>query len=341
MAQTPSIAGRDVVTIDTFSADELRHVIARAQQIKADGTPAPLLQGRSLAMVFFDPSLRTRMSFSIAFEGMGGTVVDMAAGRDLWPLAFGEGVPMDGAADEHVCDAAAVLSEYADVIAIRALARPRDWAIERRDSVIVSFQKYARVPIFNMESVLDHPCQAWGDALTLNEAFGDPRGKKLSLVWTYHPKARRMAVPHGIATMATKLGMDVTVAHPEGFPLDTGVRTNLEHATQSGGGSFRVTHDLDAALKDTHAVYAAPWGSINHHADPEAESRARDKHVDWRITPAHMATTDDACFLHAMPIRRNVEADDRVVDAPGSLVLEQAANRLHVQRALFCEVLGV
>ena len=335
-----SIEGRDVVTLDTFSSDELRHVVERAREMKTKALE-PALQGRSLAMVFFDPSLRTRASFSIAFASQGGTVIDMAAGRDLWPLEFREGATMDGLADEHVRDAAAVLSEYADVIAIRALARHADWAQERRDKVIVSFQKHARVPIFNMESVLDHPCQAWGDALTLTEAWGDLRGKRLSLVWSYHPKARPLAVPHGVATMAAKLGMHVTVAHPDGFPLDRAVESAARRSAEEAGGSYEVVHDLASGVNGADAIYAAPWGSLNLHARPEAEGKRREQLSDWRITPAVMASTNDAHFLHAMPIRRNIEADDAVVDAPGSLVLEQAGNRLHIQRALFRSVLGV
>jgi N-acetylornithine carbamoyltransferase len=339
MSGSISIEGRDVVTLDTFTATELLHVVERARAMKAS-PPGPRLQGRALAMIFFDPSLRTRTSFTVAFATLGGAVVDMAAGRDLWPLDFREGVPMDGAADEHVRDAAAVLSQHADLLAIRALPRRRDWAQERRDMVIVSFQKHAQVPIFNMEGVLDHPCQAWADAMTLSETLGDVRGKRLTLAWSYHPKARSLAVPHGVATMATRLGMDVTVAHPEGFPLDHGVRANLEHSSREAGGALRFVHDLDEGLDGADVVYAAPWGSIHLNAEPDAEAAARSRHTDWRITSGRMARTREARFMHALPIRRNLEADDAVVDAPGSLVLPQAANRLHIQRALFCEVLG-
>lgn len=334
-----SIHGRDVVTLDTFSREELLHVVERARAMKAS-PPGPRLQGRSLAMVFFDPSLRTRAAFAIAFSTLGGTVVDMVAGRDLWSLEFREGAAMDGEAEEHVRDAAAVLSQYADAIGIRALARQRDWAVERRDMVIVSFQKHADVPIFNMESVLDHPCQAWADAMTLVEAFGDVRGKRLALTWTHHPRAKPLAVPHGIATMATKLGMDVSIAHPEAFPLDPGVRAQIEHAAGVGGGRLSFVHDMDEGLANADVVYAAPWGSINLHAEPQAEAASRARHADWRIDGNRMAKTNNAHFLHAMPIRRNVEATDAVVDAPRSLVMTQAANRLHLQRALFCEILG-
>jgi N-acetylornithine carbamoyltransferase len=339
MIETANIHGRDVVSLNTFSPDEIRGVIARARQLKAEGHGSPM-RGKSLAMVFFDPSLRTRASFSIAFSTLGGTVVDMVAGRDLWPLEMREGAVMDDVADEHVIDAVHVLSEYADVIGIRALARGGAWSRERRDRVIVAFQKHARVPIFNMESVLDHPCQAWGDALTLEEALGDVRGKRIALTWTYHPKARSLAVPHGVSIMSAKLGMDLTVAHPEGYPLDPGVQDGLAHTAHASGGSVRFVSSMDEALADADVVYAASWGSLDLHDRPEDERALRNQHRDWRLTMERMAQTNGAQFMHAMPIRRNVEADDRVVDAPGSLVVTQAGNRLHVQRALFQEVLG-
>jgi N-acetylornithine carbamoyltransferase len=333
------IQGRDVVTLGTFSPEEIRWVLARARRLKADGFGQPL-QGRSLAMVFFNPSLRTRASFAVAFSTLGGTVIDLVAGRDLWPLEIREGAVMAGAADEHVRDAARALSEYVDAIAIRALARGQDWAQERRDLVIVSFQKHSRVPIFNMESVLDHPCQAFGDALTVEEAFGETRGRKLALVWCYHPQARPLAVPHGVVTMAAKMGMRLTVAHPEEFGLDPDLMREAGQAAEATGGRVRVVSDAREAVEGAEVVYAAPWGSIRFHSRPEEEAEARLRHRDRRVTTELLAAAPGARFMHAMPIRRNVEADDAVVDAPSSLVIPQAANRLHVQRALFLSVLG-
>jgi N-acetylornithine carbamoyltransferase len=339
MNDGPSIQGRDVVTLDTFTAAEIRAVTAHARRLKTEGHGSPL-HGRSLAMVFFDPSLRTRASFAIAFSSLGGSVIDLVAGRDLWPLEMRDGAVMDGLADEHVRDAAQVLSEYADVIGIRALARGGTWGRERRDRVLVSFQKYSSVPIFNMESVLDHPCQAWGDALTLEETLGDVRGKKISLVWTYHPKARPLAVPHGVSIMAAKLGMNLCVSHPATHPLDGVVRSTLGHEANASQGSVRYVEDLEEAVEGADVVYAASWGSLDLHDRPEEEAEVRNRHRGRHVTAELMAGTNDAHFMHAMPIRRNVEADDAVVDAPRSLVVPQAANRLHIQRALFQSVLG-
>lgn len=332
------IHGRDVVTLDTFRPEEIRWVTALAREMKAKGHGRPL-EGSSLAMVFFNPSLRTRASFAIAFGSLGGTVVDFAAGRDLWDLELRDGAVMRGSAEEHVRDAAAVLSRYCDAIAIRALARHADWGAERRDEVIVSFQKHASVPIFNMESVLDHPTQAWGDALTLEEALGDVRGKRLTLAWTYHPKAKPLAVPHGVMLMAAKLGMHVTVCHPEGYELDLAVRDTAARAAQASGGSVRHVRDLAEGVAGAHVVYAASWEAPNLHGRGAEEQELRDRHMDRRITRALLAGAQDAHFMHAMPVRRNVEADDAVVDGPRSLMLAQAENRLHIQRALFAAVL--
>jgi N-acetylornithine carbamoyltransferase len=247
---------------------------------------------------------------------------------------------MAGAAEEHVKDAARVLSEYADAIAIRSLARHDDWAMERRDLVLVSFQKHSTVPLFNMESVLEHPCQAWGDALTLEEEFGDLREKRLTLHWVYSPSRRSLAVPHAVAILAAKMGMHLTISHPEGFELDAGVLDVVRRAAGESGGSVRQAEDSRQALEGAHAVYAASWGSTLLHGRPDEEALLRNRHATRRVTADLMAATQGGRFLHSMPVRRNVEADDAVVDGPTSLVIRQAGNRLHIQRALFSEVLA-
>ena len=333
------IQGRDVVTLDTFSPEEIRYIVGRARAMKADGFGMPL-QGRSLAMVFFNPSLRTRASFAIAFSTLGGTVIDLTAERDIWNLELRDGAAMAGAAEEHVKDAARVLSEYADAIAIRSLARHDDWAMERRDLVLVSFQKHSSVPIFNMESVLEHPCQAWGDALTLEEEFGELRGRKLALTWVYSPTARQLAVPHAVALLAAKMGMQLTICAPAGYELDRGVLDVVERNARETGGTVRHTEDLREATEGVHAVYAASWCATNLHGRPDEERLLRSRHTERRITAELMAKTQSGRFLHSMPLRRNVEADDAVVDGPHSLVIRQAGNRLHIQRALFSEVLA-
>jgi N-acetylornithine carbamoyltransferase len=333
------IQGRDVVTLETFSPEEIRYVVTRARAMKADGFGLSL-QERALAMIFFNPSLRTRASFAIAFGSLGGTVIDLNAERDIWNLELREGAVMAGDAEEHVKDAARVLSEYADAIAIRSLARHDDWAMERRDMVLVSFQKHTTVPIFNMESVLEHPCQAWADALTLEEEFGSLEGKNLALTWVYSPVARPLAVPHAVALMAAKMGMNLTLCHPEGYELDHGVLDAVRRTAGETGGTVRFSRDLREAASGAHAVYAASWGSTILHGRPDEERLLRGRNQERRITADLMASTASGRFLHAMPVRRNVEADDAVIDGPQSLVVRQAGNRLHVQRALFAEVLA-
>ena len=308
--------------------------------MKAEGHGLPL-QGRALAMVFFNPSLRTRASFAIAFSSLGGTVIDLTAERDIWNLELREGAVMAGAAEEHAKDAARVLSEYADAIAIRSLARHDDWAMERRDLVLVSFQKYSSVPIFNMESVLEHPCQAWGDALTLEEEFGELRGRKLALTWVYSPNARPLAVPQTVAIMAAKLGHAADDQPPRGLrarPRDPRRRAAQRPRERAARCASPPTSRRRPPTS-TRSTRAS-WGSTNLHGRPDEERLLRSRHTERRITVDLMARTQSGRFMHSMPIRRNVEADDDVIDGPHSLVIRQAGNRLHIQRALFSEVLS-
>jgi N-acetylornithine carbamoyltransferase len=191
-----------------------------------------------------------------------------------------------------------------------------------------------------MESVLEHPAQAWADALTLEEEFGDLREKRLSLVWSYSPNARPLAVPHAVGMMASKMGMHLTVSHPEGYELDAGMLDAITRSAAESGGSVRFTEDPVEAVSGAHAVYASSWGSVNLHGRPDEERLLRNRHTDRRITTALMEKTHAGRFMHAMPVRRNVEVDDAVIDSPNSLVIRQAGNRLHIQRALFAEVLA-
>ena len=334
------IQGRDVVTLDTFSPEELRFVIERAREMKTHGHGSSL-QGRSLVMVFFDPSLRTRASFSIAFSSLGGTVIDMVASRDIWALEMRDGAVMDGVADEHVRDAAAVLSEYADVIAIRALARHDDWARERRDQVIVSFQKYASVPIFNMESVLDHPCQAWGDALTLTEEFGDLAGQEAGPRLDLPP-------PDAPARRSARRRRDGGEArHGRDRLPPRGLRARPRRAGHDGAlrrraraARVRWADDPRAGVEGADVVYAASWGSTLYHGRPDDERDLRRRHRDWRdhARPhGHEPTTAASCTpcRSGATSRRTTTSSTR----PTAACVPQAGNRLHIQRALFAEVL--
>jgi len=300
------------------------------------------LERKVLAMVFMDPSLRTRASFETAMFLHGGHAFVLEPGRGSWSFETEVGAVMEGIGVEHIIDAARVLGRYADAVAVRSFPRGIDWASEREDRVIHNFARYCDKPVINLESVRRHPCQALADALTLRERFGDPRGKQFVLQWAWHPKALPTAVPASAVLAAAHCGMAVTIAHPEGFDLDPEDLAAASALAQARGGSLRVTHDRDAALDGADAVYVKAWGALTHHSRPDQERQLRLPHRAWRMTSDALAKTRGGrgIVLHCLPVRRNVEIDDAVLDGPNSAVYDQAENRLHVQRALLLELLG-
>ena len=171
------------------------------------------LRGKSVALLFFNPSMRTRTSFELGAFQLGGHAVVLSPGKDAWPIEFEAGAVMDGDAEEHVAEVARVLSRYVDLICVRAFPKFRDWSVDREDRVIEAFARYATVPVVNMETIT-HPCQELAHALALREHLGDLRGRKYVLTWTYHPKPLNTAVANSALLIATKMGMDVTLLCP-------------------------------------------------------------------------------------------------------------------------------
>jgi N-acetylornithine carbamoyltransferase len=332
---------RDFLDTATWSPEAIDGLLDLAARVKR-GEISGGLERKVLALIFMDPSLRTRASFETAMYLHGGYAFVLEPGRGSWALEIDVGAVMEGIGVEHVIDAARVLGRYADALAVRAFPRGIDWATEREDRVIHNFARYCDKPVINMESVRRHPCQGLADALTLRERLGDPRGKKFVLQWAWHPKALPTAVPASAILAAAHLGMAVTLAHPEGFELDPEDVEAARGLAERRGGSLEVTHDREAALRDADAVYVKAWGSLAHHARPDQERQLRLPHRSWKMTDAAQRLTRGGrgAVLHCLPVRRNVEIDDAVLDGPHSAVYDQAENRLHVQRALLLELLG-
>ena len=318
--------------------DRLLDLAARVKRGEVQGG----LERKVLAMVFMDPSLRTRASFETAMFLHGGHAFVLEPGRGSWSLETEVGAVMEGIGVEHVIDAARVLGRYADALAVRSFPRGVDWATERKDLVVKNFATYCEKPVINLESVRRHPCQGLADALTLRERLGDPRGKKFVLQWAWHPKSLPTAVPASAALAAAHLGMAVTIAHPEGFDLDPDDLAAVRTLASSRGGSLEVTHDFPAALDGAEAVYVKAWGAISAHSRPDQERALRLPHRSWRMTVEAQARTRDGkgFVMHCLPVRRNVEIDDAVLDGPHSAVVDEAENRLHAQRALLLELIG-
>ena len=255
---------------------ELDAVLDEAAAFKASKF-GQQMAGKSIALVFFNPSLRTRTSFEIGATQMGGHAVVLAPGKDAWPIEFDFGTVMDGEAEEHIAEVAKVLSRYVDLIGVRAFPKFIDWSVDRQDKVLAGFAKYATVPVINLETIT-HPCQELAHALALRERFGkDLRGRKYVLTWTYHPKALNTAVANSALTIATRLGMDVTLLCPnEQYLLDERYMGWAKANVAESGGSLQVSHDIDAAYKDADVVYAKSWGALPFFGNWADEKPMRD-----------------------------------------------------------------
>ncbi len=331
------------ISTQDWSFDDLSSLIDHAVRLK-ERPIQPLLQGRTVALVFFNPSLRTRTSFEVGTWQMSGhaVVLEPGAGKGAWEMAFGPGEVMDGSAEEHVREAARVLSRYCDLIAVRAFPKFQDWTIDREDRVIRSFAEHADVPVINMETIT-HPCQELAHLMALREHFGsdDLKGKKYVLTWTYHPKPLNTAVANSAVQIATRAGMNVTMLCPdERYALDERYMNYAASNASESGGSFAMTHDIESAYEGADVVYAKSWGALPFFGKWDEEKPIRDANKHFIVDEAKMALTSDAAFSHCLPARRNVKATDGVMDAPYSLIIQEAENRLHVQKALMARLIG-
>jgi N-acetylornithine carbamoyltransferase len=296
---------------------------------------------RSLALVFFNPSLRTRTSMEVAGTQLGAHVTTLIPGQGTWNFEWDTGTVMDGDAAEHINEAVGVLSRYYDAIGVRVFASGTDLEQDRSDALIQQFADVATVPVINLESAFYHPCQALADAATMTDHFdGEVAGKKFVLSWAYHPKALPMAVPNSALLTAARLGMDVTVARPDSHALDPSIMQQAEAYAEQHGTSVTEASDMDAAYEDAHVVYAKSWAGPMIYSDPAREAYLRSQLKDWRVTADRMARTDEAAFMHCLPVRRNVVVDDAVIDGPNAIHLDQAEFRLHAQKAILERIWG-
>ena len=326
---------RNFITTQEFSPAELERLVARASELKKWGCSVRPLDGKSVALVFFNPSLRTRATMELAVAALGGTPVTMDVGTDVWTLEHREGAVMNAAKTEHVKDAVRVLSRVVDAIAVRTFAGLENLEDDLTDPVVSAFALYARVPVLSMESALYHPMQGMADLMTIVERCGSAKGVKVALTWAPHPKALPTAVANSFLLATTRLGADVTIAAPSEFPLPEPV---MKLAAENPG-KVRVTNRQEEALAGAQVVCAKSWGSLVCYGRPEVETKIRGKYADWIVDEKKMAAAPDAFFLHCLPVRRNVEVADAVLDGPQSAVYDEAENRLHVQTAILEAIL--
>ncbi|MGI8642168.1 MAG: N-acetylornithine carbamoyltransferase [Pyrinomonadaceae bacterium] len=331
---------KNFLTTSDYSRAELEEIIELAQKFKKGEIADKPLNGKSVALVFFNPSLRTRASMQVGIYELGGNAVILEPGGTSWTLEHRENVVMDSDKTEHLKEFVRVLERYVAAIGVRTFAELKDWELERTDPILSAFERYATKPIINLESAMHHPCQSMADMMTIRERFGKER-KKVLLTWAWHPKPLPMAVPNSFALAAAQFGHDLQIAHPKGYELDGELMREISRQAAEAGGSLEMVNEIDNAFDDFEVVYAKSWGSFQHYGSPNQDLREREIYRNkWIVDEAKMARTNNAIFMHCLPVRRNVIVTDGVIDSPNSVVIDEAENRLHVQKAIMSQLLG-
>ncbi len=282
---------------------------------------ATLGLGKTLVQIYLNPSLRTRLSTEVAAKRLGMWVSTLDAGS-AWAMEYGDGVRMDTDKAEHIKEGAAVISQYADIIGLRTFAGLKDRTEDAAELGLSAFAKHATVPMVSLESALRHPLQSLTDMITIRERRLSPK-PKIVLTWAPHPRALPQAVANSFAEWTLASGYDLTVAAPAGFALD---------AEFTNGAT--LTEDQNTALADADFVYAKNWSSTSEYG------KIGEGLDDWQVTAEKMALTNNAKFMHCLPVRRNVVVADAVLDGPDSLVIEQAGNRQWAAQAVLRSCLG-
>ncbi len=278
-------------------------------------------KNKTLVMLFFNPSLRTRLSTEKAALNLGMQVISMNADQG-WNLEFEDGAIMNTGSAEHVREAAAVISQYADIIGIRTFPSLKDRDKDYADQVLNSFLRYARVPVISLESAIRHPLQSLTDVLTVEEYKKTSR-PKVVLTWAPHPRALPQAVPNSFLEWMRHAEVDLTVAHPKGYEL-----------ASEFAGDIPVEYDQNKALEGADFVYAKNWSSYQSYGQILSQDPG------WQVTREKMARTNDARFMHCLPVRRNVIVEDAVLNGPNSVVISQAGNRTYAAMAVLRSILS-
>jgi N-acetylornithine carbamoyltransferase len=302
---------------------------------------AQALAGKVLALLFLSPSLRTLSSFQAAMVRLGGGSFVISPDMSIHGLETRSGIVMDGVAAEHLREAIPVISSYGDALGIRAFAGRVKLEDDLADKEFNAMRALVKVPLVNMESAIQHPCQSLADWKTMDELKVPRKGGKFVLSWAWHPKALPLAVPAATLHMAAMRGMEVTVVRPEGFELPAPIMDKARKAATVSGGSVRETSDRKEALEGAHIIYAKEWSSTRHYGDRVADAKLREDLQDWRVDDPWFETTRPDCrLMHCLPVRRGVAVTDRVLDGPRSVVIHEAQNRMWGQMAVLYQMMG-
>ena len=291
---------------------DLQQAVKEALEVKADRYAYKHLgENKTLLMIFFNSSLRTRLSTQKAAMNLGMNVIVLDVNQGAWKLETERGVIMDGDKPEHLLEAIPVMGCYCDVIGVRSFARFENKADDYEEKILTQFIKYSGRPVFAMETATVHPLQSFADLITIEEHKTVQR-PKVVLTWAPHPKALPQAVPNSFAEWMNAANYDLVITHPHGYELDPRFV-----------GNATVEYDQDKALAGAHFVYAKNWSA---YADPNY-GKVLSTDRSWTITTEKMALTDNGYFMHCLPVRRNMIVSDDVIESDHSLVIPEAANR--------------
>jgi N-acetylornithine carbamoyltransferase len=322
-----------------FSREQILDLLALAQSLQ-DSPQPHALAGKILGLVFLNPSLRTLSSFQAGMARLGGDSFVITPGQGTWQLETRLNAIMNGAAAEHIREGIPVLASYCDALGVRAFAEGKNLKSDLDETLFRMIDGLCDKPLINLESAMNHPCQALADWRTLDE-LRIPARAKFVLSWVYHPRALPLAVPAATLHMAAMRGMDVVVARPEGDALPPQIMEKARLAAAAAGGSVTETADRAAALQGASVLYAKEWGTTMYYGDVEADSRLRADLSDWCVRERWFAqTVPDAKLMHCLPVRRNVAVADEVLDGPRAVVKREAFNRLAVQMAVLHRMLA-
>ena len=321
-----------------FSRDQVLDLLDLAERLRVRPEPHALA-GRILGLLFMNPSLRTLSSFQAGMQRLGGTSFVVTPGQGTWAVETRTGAVMNGSAAEHVREAIPVLASYCDVLGLRAFAEGKDLAADLAETPFRLMASLCSKPFINLESAVNHPCQALADWKTLDD-LAVPRAGKFVLSWVHHPRALPLAVPAATLHMAAQRGMEVVVLRPEGYALPEATMQKARAAAAASGGTLSETTDRRAALAGAQVLYAKEWGSPACYGDAEAEAALREGLGDWQVRENWFEPARPDChFMHCLPVRRNVAVADEVLDGPRSRVIAEAANRMVVQMAVLYRLL--
>lgn len=295
-------------------------LIQQVQSLIEDPDRSAARSHKTLGLIFFNPSLRTRLSTQKAAQNLGMDVIVLNINADSWKVEFEDGTVMDGSTQEHIKDTVKVISSYCDIMGVRTFANLQDQEQDYKEKVLSNFLEYSSVPVISLESATLHPLQSLTDMATINTL--DINQPKVVLSWAPHPKALPQAVANSFLEWVSQLSADVTVTHPQGYELSEGFTNGLT-----------VTHNQQEAFADADVIYAKNWSSYRQYGETPSVDQ------DWTISKQKMKHTNKAQFMHCLPIRRNVVATDNVIDH--SLVYEQAENREFAAQAVLQKLLEV